>query len=138
MRFGEDSDLPLLEFCLLAFKAAIHHVISSDLCTQAFYWGDPCLRNYSSLCTDSKLDARGRTSCPWNNGCRQTAANSLRTQKPDASNRDRSSPRRRIFPSGIRERRHTLRPMTNNLGITAFVLEYRHAPDYQYPAPILN
>jgi acetyl esterase/lipase len=26
----------------------------------------------------------------------------------------------------------------NNLGITAFVLEYRHAPDYQYPAPILD
>jgi acetyl esterase/lipase len=26
----------------------------------------------------------------------------------------------------------------NNLGITAFVLEYRHAPEYHYPAPILD
>lgn len=26
----------------------------------------------------------------------------------------------------------------NNLGITAFVLEYRHAPQYHYPAPILD
>lgn len=26
----------------------------------------------------------------------------------------------------------------NNLGIAAFVLEYRHAPEYHYPAPILD